>query len=223
MDPPCLDSCAALPHLAVVLSAVDAAGLLILLAVEGAAVLPCQAAVVLGAHSALFAVDAALLALKPPGFPAGELAAFVAVRNAPLLIDFALVDIVVVLTGRGGGLRNQRNGSHRNGDGKKNGFHVHRLLLMRRTHCFAPHSEYNRHGRLSIVAASCGNTPACRLLRLCLPQISQPHLSNAGFPAKSRLWTRLPAETPVAQNLCASISGVVFVEALSKAQSVFLM
>jgi hypothetical protein len=53
-----------LPHLVVVLVAVDAAGFLILLFVESLAIGLGEVAVVLGAHTALFFVDASFLMLE---------------------------------------------------------------------------------------------------------------------------------------------------------------
>ena len=58
-------------------------------------------AVVLGAHAALFLVDAGLLMLEMGGFAGGELAALDALGDAVLLIVLALVDVVIVLPGVG--------------------------------------------------------------------------------------------------------------------------
>ena len=77
---------------AVVLGAMDAAGLGVLLVVQRAAVLRGEVAVVPRAHAALFAIDAALLMLEACGFAGGELAALDTLRDAVLLVLLALVD-----------------------------------------------------------------------------------------------------------------------------------
>ena len=75
-----------------------------MLAVNRVAVLFCQMTVVLGAHPAFFLVDARFLVLKAGGLASSELSALHAVGDPVLLIDFALVDVLVILAGcrRGG-------------------------------------------------------------------------------------------------------------------------
>ena len=71
---------------------VDALGLDILLLVEGATVLRGEVAVVLGAHAALFVVNAGLLMLQPAGFASGKLTALHSLSDAVLLVLLALID-----------------------------------------------------------------------------------------------------------------------------------
>ena len=95
---------------AVVLVAIDVAGLAVLLPGEDMAVLAGEAAVVLGSHVVLFTVDTAFLALEVGGFARGELAGADALRDAVLLVVLALVDGGAGLgkcrlRGRGRGMR----------------------------------------------------------------------------------------------------------------------
>ena len=71
---------------------VNAAGLLVLLSVQGLLILSGKVSVVLGAHAALFLVNAGFLVLKMAGFAGGELAAFHTVGDTVLLVDFTLTD-----------------------------------------------------------------------------------------------------------------------------------
>jgi hypothetical protein len=85
-----------------VLVAVDTAGFLVLLFVQGAPIRLSETTIVLGAHAALFLVDTSLLMLEVRGFTGSELAALDALRDAGLLVGLALVDVVIVLArGRG--------------------------------------------------------------------------------------------------------------------------
>lgn len=94
-----------LANFGVVLVAIDATRLLVLLAVNRVTVLFCQVTVVLRAHAAFFLVDARFLVLKAGGLASSELSALHAVCDPVLLIDFALVDVLVILAvRRGGGL-----------------------------------------------------------------------------------------------------------------------
>src|SRR5580698_3634093 len=100
-----------LPHLAVVFVAIDAPRLLVLLVVNGLAVLLGQVAIILCAHAALFVVDARLLVLQVRGFAGRELTALHALCDALLLVALALVDVVIVLSRCGcwgGSLRNHQ-------------------------------------------------------------------------------------------------------------------
>lgn len=76
----------------VVLVTVDPFGFLVLLLLDGFAVLFGQVAVVLRGHASLFLIDAGFLMLEVAGFAGGELAALDALSDAVLLIFLALVD-----------------------------------------------------------------------------------------------------------------------------------
>ena len=88
-----------LADFAVVFCPVDASGFLILLLVQDLAVGLGEMAIVLRAHATLFFVDTGLLMFQSRGFAGSELTALDALADALLLIDLALVDVVVVLTG----------------------------------------------------------------------------------------------------------------------------
>ena len=87
-----------LGFLGVVLVAVDPFGFLILLLLDGFAILFGQVAVVLCAHAFFFFVYAGFLMFEVAGFAGGELAALDALSDAVLLVFLALVD-----SGRWGG------------------------------------------------------------------------------------------------------------------------
>src|ERR1700734_2784393 len=94
----------------VVLVAIDATGLLVLLRMDSLAILFCQVAVILRAHSALFLVDTGFLVFQARGLTCPQLAILDAVGDAVLLIDLALVDVIVVRARGGCGLGDHRRG-----------------------------------------------------------------------------------------------------------------
>src|SRR6185312_5400128 len=91
-----------------------------------------QAPMVLRPHPAFLAINAALLSLNAPGFAASHLPALRAASDSRLLVIFPLLNVMVVLTRRRSRLRRKRKRCNRNCRGKKNRFHIHRLLLTRR-------------------------------------------------------------------------------------------
>src|ERR1700722_11402689 len=121
----------ALTNGSVVLVAVDATGFLVLLRMQGLAI-PCgQVTVILGTHPALFAVDACLLVLKARGFARRQLAALHSLRNAILLVDLTLVDVVVVCPRCGGwGLGNDCHRREDQSGGKNSREKSHLTLLF---------------------------------------------------------------------------------------------
>jgi hypothetical protein len=80
----------------IVLVTINAARLLILLAMQRCTILVRQVTIVLRTHTALFAIDPALLALQPARLPCSQLTAADTIANAPLLVALALVDVIVV-------------------------------------------------------------------------------------------------------------------------------
>ncbi len=113
------------------LIAVDATGFLVLLRMQGLAILCGQMAVILCTHPALFAVDACLLVLKAAGFTRCQLAALDALPDAILLIDLTLVNVLVVCPGCGGcGLGNQCRRREDKSGGKNSRDKFHGILLF---------------------------------------------------------------------------------------------
>ncbi len=80
----------------VVLVAIDAPGFLVLLCMDGPGDLLCQVTVILRAHTPLFPVDPGFLVFQARGLACGQLPVLDAVGYAVLLIDFALVDVIVM-------------------------------------------------------------------------------------------------------------------------------
>jgi len=95
---------------------------LILLGLDGLAILLGEVSVVLGAHTALFPVDAGLLMLDVGGLAGGELAALDTLSDAVLLVLPALVDGG---WGRGsrGGLREDSGGGEGSDEGEFGNVH----------------------------------------------------------------------------------------------------
>jgi hypothetical protein len=87
-----------------VLVAIDATGFLVLLRMDGPAILFCQVAVVLRTHAALFLVDTGFLVFQVRGLTCGQLAIFDAVTDAVLLIDLSLANVIVMCARCGCGL-----------------------------------------------------------------------------------------------------------------------
>ena len=85
-----------LSELSVVLVAVDAPGFLVLLCVDGLAILFCQVPIILRPHTALFLVDAGFLVFQAPGLACGEFSVLDAVCDPALLIGLALVNVIVM-------------------------------------------------------------------------------------------------------------------------------
>ena len=77
---------------AVVLIAIDGARGAILAAVERGAIGASEVAVVGAAHGMLLMADGSFAAFEAMGFASGELPTADALRDAPLLIAFALID-----------------------------------------------------------------------------------------------------------------------------------
>src|ERR1700677_3716693 len=94
----------------VVFVAIDAPGFLVLLRMDGLAILFCQVTVILRAHTPLFAVDAGFLVFQARGLTCGQLPVLDAVGNAVLLVDLALVDVIVMCARSGCGLSDHRRG-----------------------------------------------------------------------------------------------------------------
>ena len=82
------------------------------------AILVGQVPVILGPHAALFFVDARFLVFQSAGFAGCQLTAFDAIANSALLVRFALLDVVVVLPGGRGRLRQHSNGRQNQGSRK---------------------------------------------------------------------------------------------------------
>jgi hypothetical protein len=76
--------------------------------VQGAAVLPREVAVVLGAHAALLAIDPAFLPLNMRSLSGGKLPSLNAPADAVLLIFFAVIDAVRGLGEKRGGCEGER-------------------------------------------------------------------------------------------------------------------